>query len=645
MNKFIQQSNQILIFAMMVLMIQACGGGSQKTSQQSVIPQHSLEFLLKQAQQASPDKKSPLLVQAAGLLITERRFEKAQELLVRINQHYLNPLQMDDFRLYYGETLLALDAKESSLNQLLSVANPKAKPIQWQLRHSISLSDSYLANANYFEAAKLRIELNDIIDNNIELTENNEKIWFALSQIETSFLQQLISDFNHQRLNGWLEIVYINQRWGHHPEQLLNSLEQWKKRYPLHPAQVAQPTSLQRVAQAKTYQPKQIAVLLPLSGKNAVVGNLIHDGIIAAHYQLPNSDDAPQLKFYDTAQTLSALTPYQQAVTDGADFILGPLTKPAIEAILAQEVISVPMLALNHLENQQVNLEHVYQFGLLPEDEAEQAAQRAFDKGFRSAIAFLPDNSVGTRAENAFRNHFEQLGGELIDVERYKSSKSLKQNVQHLLGVDSSTQRKRSLQQLLGRNIEFEMRRRQDSDVIFMIANPSMGRAIKPFIDYYFAHDLPVIATSQVYSGKQVPQTDIDLNGVEFPDIPLLISELPEFQQSRQSLEQVQPEALDARGRYFALGFDSYKILSQLSIMRAFPEYHWSGLTGELSVDPQGRIHRYLTWAMFNKGVPEVTQERELNELQQQPINRVPNDPLFDNNSATINDNAITTIK
>ena len=59
------------------------------------------------------------------------------------------------------------------------------------------------------------------------------------------------------------------------------------------------------------------------------------------------------------------------------------------------------------------------------------------------------------------------------------------------------------LQQLLGRNLEFEMRRRQDAEFIFVVASPSMGRQIKPFINYYYAYDLPVIATSRIYSGKR----------------------------------------------------------------------------------------------------------------------------------------------
>lgn len=616
MNKFIVQGNKLVSFILIMLLTQGCGPDSSSPGTRSANNQQSLELLIKQAQQASPERKGPLLVQAAGLLVLEARYEKAQELLIRIDQQTLTPSQMDDFHLYYGETLLALEANEVSLNQLKSIVNPKTKSLDWQIRYSQSLSDSFLANNNYFEAAKLRIELDDVIETVAGLEANNEKIWLALNQIETDFLKQLISDFNSQRVNGWLEIVYINKRWGYHPEKLLSEIDIWKNRYPLHPSQVNQPETLRKAAAAEAFDPKRIAVLLPLSGRLGTYGKMIHDGILAAHYQAKSAGGAPLISFYDTAKSLSPLTTYNKAIQDGADFILGPLTKEAIEAVLNQEQVATPMLVLNRLDQQIYTHPKVFQFGLPIEDEAIQAAHYAFEKGYRKAIAFLPDTPTGNRAEAAFKEFFEQLGGELIYVQKYIDKKQLKTNVQQLLGVDQSLRRKNAVQQLLGRNLEFEMRRRQDADFIFMHARPQDGRMIKPFIDYYFAHNLPVISTSSVFSGKRNPQTDIDLNGIEFPDIPLLLSELPDFRESREYLSSTLPDALDGRGRYFALGHDSYKILNQLAILQAFPEYRWNGLAGELGVDDSGLVHRFLTWAKFNSGVPNVTKERDVKELQ-----------------------------
>ena len=620
MKKFIVQSNQFIVFALLIICLQACGPSGNNNRTVTSNQRADLEQLIKQAQQAQPAQRSPLLVQAAGLLVLEARFEKAQEILIRVDKQYLSPSQMDDFHLFYGETLYGLGAFEGSLKQLRSVVNPNDKSIPWQVRHSQSLANSYLANGNAFESAKIRIELEDVIDSPELLQSNNEKIWESLNNIEKSFLKNLITDFNSQRLNGWLEIVYINKEWGHAPQKLLGQIEQWKKRYPLHPSQVNQPKTLQRAASAEPFTPKHIGVLLPLTGKNATVGLMIQDGILAAHYKQPNAQLAPQISFYDTAKHLTALVPYQEALDQGVDFIIGPLTKESVDTLFTQESMTVPVLALNRLEEHQYKHADVFQFGLPIEDEAVQAAHYAYEKGYRRAIAFLPENTVGTRAEAAFREYFEQLGGELIEVQTYKEFKELKTDVQKLLGVDESMNRKRSLQSLLGRNLEFEMRRRQDSEFVFVVANHRMGRSIKPFIDFHYAHDLPVIATSMIYSGKRAPKEDIDLNGIEFPDMPIIVSEKPEFVETRNTLSRVQPDALDARGRFFALGFDAYQILENLAILRAFPEYRWNGLAGELGVDENGLIHRYLTWAKFSKGLPNVVKEREVKPQENEAV-------------------------
>lgn len=614
MSNYIIQSSKLLGLILLILLLQSCGT-SPSSSEQSRQNQKNLSFLLKQVQSAPASKKDPLLVQAAGLLVIEKRFEKSQELLIRVNKKKLTPSQKDDFRLFYGETLLALDAKELSLVQIRSVATPSRKPIHWQIRYAKSLSDSYLANNNYFESAKSRIELTDLINTPESLTENNEKIWFALDKIETNFLQKLNTSFNSKRLNGWLRLVYLNKRWGYHPKRFLKELSLWKKRYPTHPLQIYQPKILQQTAKIKPLNPKHIAVLLPLSGKNAKVAALIHDGILAAHYQASTTKPVPKISFYDTAHSLSSITPYQKSIKQGADFIIGPLTKKSIESILKQEQLNIPILALNRLDKQNTSYDKLYQFGLPIEDEAIQSAARAFEKGYRKAIAILPSNSQGRRAEKSFREHFQKLGGKLIDIEKYKNTKALKQKIQRLLGINNSIRRNWSLQQLLGRNLEFEMRRRQDADFIFILARPEIGRIIKPFINYYYANNLPIISTSSIFSGKNDPKKDIDLNGIEFPDIPLLLSQLPEYKQARQMIKSVAPEVLNSNARYFSLGYDSYNLISELPILQAFPQYHLNGLAGELNVDEDGIIHRKLTWAQFNRGIPNTTKEQQLKKV------------------------------
>lgn len=621
MNKYITQSLRIVSFVALAGLMVACGTTTKKSNSELASAEQNLESILRQADVAGPDKKNPLLVQAAGILLLEQRQEKALELLVHIDQRYLNELQTATYHLYYGEALLwenpehfaekTIERYKASLGKLTSVTKPNAHSIEWQIRYFQSLSDSYFANGNYFEAAKQRIGLDDLIDNAEELAENNEKIWTAITQMSPEFLEQMISSFNTQRVNGWLEIVRINKTWGSRPDKLLEQINLWKQRYPLHPAIVTQPKSLQRVAAVENFSPKKIAVLLPLSGRFARTGKMVHDGLIAAQYQQANAESAPSIKFYDTAQSLSGAASYQQAIQDGADFVIGPLIKKSINEIINLEQLATPVLFLNTASEENTRHPMIYQFVFSIEDKAIQAAHRAWEQGYRKAIAFLPKDQRGQRAQAAFKEYFEQLGGELIDTEEFDDIKQLKENVQNLLRVNESFERKRRIEQIVGRNIESKIRRRQDADFIFMIATPKEARRIKPFIDFYFALDLPVISTERVFSGVASGQIENDLNGIEFSDIPLYVSEQIEMLQTRETIMGIDSEILKGtNGRFFSLGYDAYQLIPELSKLQAFPDYRWYGLSGEIGVNEQGYVHRYLTWAKFSRGKTQVTKER-----------------------------------
>jgi len=621
MLNYITHSVKLVAFALVSLLMVACGSNPSRTHDGLSMPLKNLESILKQADQAEPSRKNPLLIQASGILLADNRPNKALELLVHIDTRYLNNQQKDSYHLFYGQALLADDSEtpahkqkeknQASLNQLLSINKPSAHSIEWQIRYFQVLSDSYYANNNYLESAKQRIGINDLIDQQELLEQNNEKIWLAINQMSVEFLEQIISDFNSQRVNGWLEIVYINKKWGNQPDLLVKKMAQWKLRYPLHPATQAQPKSLQRVAIIETFQAKNIAVLLPLSGRFARSGKMVHDGLLAAHYAQKTQLDSPTVRFYDTNKLVSGMASYQKAVEDGADFIIGPLDKQAIDEILLQDTLSAPTLFLNTATTDFSRHKTAFQFVLSAEDEAIQAAHRAWENGYRKGIAFVPDTQRGERATQAFKDYFEQLGGELVDTQKYSDIKELKSNVQALLHVDNSIKRKTRLEQTLGRNIEFEMRRRKDADFIFMLSKPTEARRIKPFINFYFALDLPVISTSRIYSGRPKPQLDNELNGIEFSDIPLYVSQQADIEETRSFINQIDSDILkDNNGRLFSLGFDAYQILSQLPKLQAFPDYRWYGLSGEIGVDEDGLVHRFLTWAKFNQGIPKSTKER-----------------------------------
>ena len=62
---------------------------------------------------------------------------------------------------------------------------------------------------------------------------------------------------------------------------------------------------------------------------------------------------------------------------------------------------------------------NLFQFGLSPEDEAKQIAQRAWFDGHNKAAMIYPEGNWGKRVAAAFKQHWEQLGGRVASEQHY----------------------------------------------------------------------------------------------------------------------------------------------------------------------------------------------------------------------------------
>jgi len=169
----------------------------------------------------------------------------------------------------------------------------------------------------------------------------------------------------------------------------------------------------------------QIAVLLPLSGALAEAGMAVRDGLLTAHFQ-NSRRHAPAVallryRFGCRARLESLST----RVSEGAQQVIGPLSKEAVVALAAAGELSVPVLALNNLPDDKPAPAQLYQFALAPEDEAEQVATRAWEDGQRRALVLIPENALGQRLQQAFVRHWQALGGTLLDVRSYGTDRTV----------------------------------------------------------------------------------------------------------------------------------------------------------------------------------------------------------------------------
>jgi outer membrane PBP1 activator LpoA protein len=396
-------------------------------------------------------------------------------------------------------------------------------------------------------------------------------------------------------IDGWLALAPLAVSPG--GADLRRALLGWRSTYTDHPAAGGLLAELLAAERAAGF-PTQIALLLPLGSPQRVAALAIRDGFMAAHLRNPNAD-ATAVRVYDTA-LLGSREAYLRAQLEGADFIVGPLLRPEVDEVITQAGF-VPTLALNFAQTETPFLRSFYQFALAPEDEARVIAQAAAAAGATTAIAFVASDDRGYRLLNAFRGEFEALGGQLLDFSGYDPGlQDFSQPIAALLNITRSNQRYRRLAANLGVPVQFEPRRRQDVDMIFLAADARAGRLLAPQLRFHFAGDIPTYATSDIFDiGGNVRNND--LNGVIFTDAPSVVAPDQTAADVQRDLQSYWPQRA-SQARLYAMGFDAYRLAA--SLYTDGSQWPVRGLSGDLQLDGQGRVHRSLPLAQFQNGRP-----------------------------------------
>lgn len=427
---------------------------------------------------------------------------------------------------------------------------------------------------------------------------NRQMIWTQLMLMPASDLDVARGQSTDDTLNGWLELASLYRDPLTDIDTQLQKFDAWQAQWPAHPAAANLPDMIQALKSAAKDRPDSVALLLPLNGPLADAAAAVRDGFITAYYSaLAQGYPVPQVRFYDSG-TDDVISLYNQALDAGARLVIGPLDKQQVATLASVANLPVPTLSLNYVDNG--TAKNLYQFGLAPEDEARQAAEQAIVEGARLAAILYPEGEWGARVAEAFRQRFESLGGIVTTHSTYADNATAA--TRQLLDLGQSEARARQLNLLTSLRVEFEPRRRQDIDMIFLVAAAGQARQLKPALNFNYASDIPVFATSHVYAGTPAADIDSDLNGIRFVDVPWVLDHQSAL---HQDAERVWPSGHGRYERLFALGIDAYRLHTRLAMLQSLPESFLPGVTGQLSLDEQQRLVRELQWAWFSRGVPQ----------------------------------------
>lgn len=388
-----------------------------------------------------------------------------------------------------------------------------------------------------------------------------------------------------QVLAGWLELGRILSDASAGALGAPRRLQAWRERYPAHPAIDSLWRGLVERPVADGELPRQIALLLPLSGRAEAAGVAVRDGFLAAYYDY-GSANRPRLRIYDVA-TRDAPSAYLQALTDGSDFVVGPLTREEVASLATVADGRATTLALNFLPDGVPVPERFFQFALSPEDEARIAARRVFADGRTSGVALAPQSDWGRRVQAAFIDEFSLAGGQVVDRADFPPSTADFNDL---------------LRRLLRTTGQRGSAPRSDAQFIFVAAQPVHGRLIRTQLRFNYASALPMYTTSDVFDGSG--QGHFDLDGVIFPDMPWVLDPYGPSAAAREAAQRAWPGRANSLGRLHAFGYDAFRVIGELRRLRGNGGTPLPGLTGRLAVDSEGRVRRELDWAQVVNGKP-----------------------------------------
>ena len=327
--------------------------------------------------------------------------------------------------------------------------------------------------------------------------------------------------------------------------------------------------------------PARVALVLPMGGSLAAPAAAVRDGFLAAYYG--ETRRRPLVKFYDSQGTgAGAVAAVAKARAEGAQMVIGPLTRDEVNAVSASADGSFPIIALNRASA--APPKGTTSFALTPDDEGSALSNRLLERGLKHALVFSNGSDNANRAVAAFREALAKHGGSVLEVIAVSGeTANLSQKLAGLRAAATPPQ------------------------AVLLALDAGQSRGIAAQLRSSALADLPRVATSQILSGANA-KSDVELDGIEYPESPWLLdqnNDLPEADALARSL----PSARGPSQRLFAFGGDAWKLCAWFDLLYSQPGASVAGATGRLSIDVSGPVRRTPAWAVFvgGRGRPAAT--------------------------------------
>ena len=313
------------------------------------------------------------------------------------------------------------------------------------------------------------------------------------------------------------------------------------------------------------------------------------------------ANPSAELKIYDTtSQPISQLL--AQAQQDGATLVVGPLLKENVEEVIKSNT-PLNVLALNQPEKVESRANLCY-FALSPEDEARDAARHIHQQGKQTPLLLVPRGALGDRVVSAFADEWLKLGGASVLQQRFGSTAELRAGVNGGGGIALSGTPVSTLpsaqNSILGSADEMPVSSGGSVDAAYILATPEQIAYIKPMIAMRNGSqsNVTLYASSRSAQGTAGPDFRLEMEGLQYSEIPMLAGSNPSLMQ--QALSAVRNDY--SLARLYAMGADAWSLANHFTQMRQTPGFELNGNTGDLTANQDCVINRKLSWLKYQQG-------------------------------------------
>ncbi len=599
-----KQIRLLLVLVLMSVFLAACGTAPRTPTSPTFsasVQDDQARQLLRDAESAPPVQAAELQLAAAERLALQGNDLDAISILESIDKRRL-PAELG-LSIALQQAAFALDQNnpERALRALDFHQLPTDMSSDQLVRLNIARAETFDIFGNPIGAARELIAATRMTDDTSLQQTLHDQIWTVLQKTNASLLQEAVQNRNNNFFEqGWFEraamlsdITDINEQ----QEKLFD----WQLLWDQHPAASIPPrTGDTQIATDMSPiffddRAQRVALFLPLQGDLADISRTIIEGFITAMQS--SSMGQTEVIMLDSTEVRSPEQLFHTARTQGADFIVGPLDRNFVNQLADLPDHPIPVLALNPAEQ---GFNPPLQLDLSSDHEVNTLVRRAIELGYRNAMIIRSDNRSGERFEQLIRQAFQEQGGFVDASLTFRPTENNSQQIRQFLLQDPEIARTMPSGSRSGMRVNVS----HQTDVIFMATEPRDARLIRPMLLYHFAGNIPVMATSLLYEGNPSAARDNDLNGIQFIDVPWRLSE-PSL--TRLSILERRQDADTEIGKLYALGADAFLVTQQLP--QLLQQQKLNGETGVLSLGPNRRISRDLTWARFNNGVPQLITE------------------------------------